>query len=97
MFASGTGSPVVVTLGAGRAPVRRNGTATELAAPSVRPVDSTGAGDVFTGALATRLAAGQQVEAAVRWAVVAASLSTARLGARAAPCHRGRRAVLAGR
>jgi ribokinase len=97
LLAARTGSPVVVTLGADGAILFDGGTATELAAPSVVAVDSTGAGDVFTGALAARLAAGQQVEAAVRWAVIAASLSTARPGARAAPDAEDVEQWLAGR
>ncbi len=80
-----TGSAVVVTLGADGALLFDDNNAAEVAAPLVRPVDSTGAGDVFTGALAARLAAGQPLEAAVRWAVVSASLSTTRAGARSAP------------
>jgi ribokinase len=78
-----TGQPVIVTLGAegalllapGRAPVR-------VPSHPAPVVDTTGAGDAFNGALATRLAAGAQVEEAVRYAVVAAGLSVARPGAR---------------
>jgi ribokinase len=52
-----------------------------VAAPSVKAVDATGAGDTFCGALAAALAAAQPIESAVRFAVVAASLSVETPGA----------------
>ncbi|MFC8790994.1 carbohydrate kinase family protein [Streptomyces cinereoruber] len=57
---------VVVTLGAAGALVAEGGAvAARAAAPPVRPVDSTGAGDAFTGAfLAARLAGADPVKAA---------------------------------
>ncbi|MFI8765982.1 carbohydrate kinase family protein [Streptomyces sp. R-07] len=57
---------VVVTLGAAGALVAEGGTVTaRVTAPPVRPVDSTGAGDAFTGAfLAARLAGADPVRAA---------------------------------
>ncbi|WP_137990059.1 carbohydrate kinase family protein [Streptomyces vilmorinianum] len=57
---------VAVTLGAEGAVVAEAGSVTgRVAAPAVRPVDSTGAGDAFTGAfLAARLAGADAVEAA---------------------------------
>ncbi|MFE5730984.1 carbohydrate kinase family protein [Streptomyces sp. NPDC056528] len=57
---------VVVTLGAAGALVAEDGAVTaRVAAPPVRPVDSTGAGDAFTGAfLAARLAGADPVKAA---------------------------------
>ena len=45
-------------------------------------VDATGAGDGLNGALAAALAAGEDLETAARRAVVAASLSVTRAGAR---------------
>jgi 2-dehydro-3-deoxygluconokinase len=49
--------------------------------PKVRAVDSTGAGDVLSGAFLARVLAGDTVEAAARYAVTAASLSTLGYGA----------------
>lgn len=47
----------------------------------VEPVDTTGAGDAFCGALAARLAAGENLRAAVRWAAAAGALATTIPGA----------------
>ncbi len=45
------------------------------------PVDATGAGDTFGGALLARLVAGDDLHAAARYATVAAALSTEGYGA----------------
>lgn len=50
-------------------------------APEVQPVDTTGAGDAFNGALAAELASGREIGDALRFAVAAASLSTTQPGA----------------
>jgi len=47
----------------------------------VSAVDSTGAGDCFVGAVAARLAAGDDLLAAVRYANAAASICVQRRGA----------------
>lgn len=74
--------PVVETRGADGAVLVAGGTRTAIAAPPVDPVDTTGAGDTLTGALAARIAAGDELEAAARYAVLAAALSVTRPGAR---------------
>lgn len=47
----------------------------------VKAIDSTGAGDVFSGSLAAFLAEGMSIEEAVRMAIASASISVTRMGA----------------
>jgi ribokinase len=79
-----TARAVVVTLGARGALVVPGGGGPALLQPPppVRPVDTTGAGDCFSGALAQALAGGAGLPAAVRYAATAAALSTTGPGAR---------------
>jgi ribokinase len=81
-----TRSAVVVTLGARGALVlpAPDGPVTLQPPPPVTPVDTTGAGDCFCGALAQALASGSNLSGAVRYAVAAAALSTTGPGARGA-------------
>lgn len=79
----GAPGTIVATLGARGAAVCTGESVTLISPPRVTVVDSTGAGDTFVGALAAELATGSDVLAAARMAVVAASLSTQRLGATA--------------
>lgn len=77
-----TGAPVVVTLGAAGAIVVAGDLVTQIRAPKVDVVDTTGAGDTFAGVLAAELAQGVQLVSAARFAVAAASISVAAAGAR---------------
>ncbi|MEO7056244.1 MAG: sugar kinase [Caldimonas sp.] len=54
---------------------------THIAPHPCRPVDATGAGDTFGGAFVARMVAGDSIEAAGRYAAVAAALSTEGFGA----------------
>jgi ribokinase len=77
-----TGAAVIVTLGdAGALVVDRDG-ARRYSAIDVEPVDTTGAGDVFNGVLAARLAAGDALDEAVRWAIAGSGLAVTERGAR---------------
>jgi ribokinase len=77
---------MVVTLGARGALVvpADGGTPLLQPPPPVTPVDTTGAGDCFCGALGQALAGGASLTEAVRHAVAAAALSTTGPGARGA-------------
>ncbi len=82
------GLTCVVTLGAqGAIAVSRDGT---WAAPSlpVRPVDTTGAGDCFTGVLAAMLDEGVALPDALRRACLAASLACLAMGAQSSQPRR---------
>jgi ribokinase len=74
-------STVVVTLGAaGAVAVRASGTVNVTAFP-VEAIDTVGAGDAFSGALAACLAAGSSVEDALVVASAAGALTCTRRGA----------------
>jgi ribokinase len=77
------GRSIIVTLGAaGVLVVAGDGPALAIPRWPVRPVDTTGAGDAFNGALAAGLAEGRDLAVAATRAVAAAGLSTTRPGAR---------------
>ncbi|MEJ3749341.1 ribokinase [Actinomycetes bacterium KLBMP 9797] len=73
---------VVMTLGAGGvAYADRDGAHLRVDAPTVDAVDTTAAGDAFTGALAVAWAEGRPVVDALRWACAAGAACARRLGA----------------
>jgi ribokinase len=72
---------VITTLGARGARCRTAGDSFEIPAPVVRPVDTTGAGDAFTGALALAWAQRRDPRDAVAFAAAAGALATTRPGA----------------
>ena len=80
----GAGSVVVTLGGRGALVVPAGGAALLQVPPPVDPVDTTGAGDCFCGALAQALARGDDLAGAVRFAVAAAAASTTGVGARGA-------------
>lgn len=89
---------VVITMGARGAFVAGPDLRRHVPAFAVRAVDTTGAGDVFNGALAVALAEAQPLLTAVRFACAAAAISVTRAGAMpSAPSRRAIAAFLAGR
>lgn len=79
---SQTAGLVVMTRGGLGALVARDGeVVAEVPAREVVAVDTTGAGDTFAGVLVARLADGDELEAALAAATVAASISVTRQGA----------------
>ncbi|OMI34122.1 ribokinase [Streptomyces sparsogenes] len=72
---------VVVTLGAGGALVADRDRTVLVPSLPVEAVDTTGAGDAFTGALGWRLGVGDDLETAVRFAVRVGAAAVTRAGA----------------
>ena len=72
---------VIVTRGAEGVSIHSSEGRLDQPAFPVDPVDTTGAGDAFCGALGARLAAGDDVAAAVAFAAAAGALATTRHGA----------------
>ena len=79
---------VLVTLGAAGSVVLDSANTAEpvvrIAPTTVAAVDTTGAGDAFTGAVAARLADGDTLAAAARYASVAAALAATKKGTQTA-------------
>lgn len=75
---------VLVTLGAQGSVVIDAGQVSRIAPTVVDAVDTTGAGDSFTGATAARLAAGDSLLDAARYASVAAALAATKRGTQTA-------------
>lgn len=82
LFAAGVAT-VIITRGAAGVTVLESPSATPwtLDAFEVDPVDTTGAGDAFCGALASRIAAGDDLRTAVRYACAAGAIATTIAGA----------------
>src|SRR5439155_15319239 len=84
LLAAGAGA-VAVTLGADGVELHRPGSpVAAVPAFPVDVVDTTGAGDAFSGALAWALAGGEALDSAIELACAAAAPSTRALGARSA-------------
>lgn len=76
------GKNSIVTLGAhGAVLIDTNGAITRCAAPTVKVVDTTGAGDAFVGTFAYALASGKTALEAMKLGISVASLSVTRKGA----------------
>lgn len=74
-------SSVVLTQGAKGSLVYQDGSFQQIPAVSASPVDTTGAGDSFTGALAVKLAMQESIITAAQYANVYASLKVEKQGA----------------
>jgi ribokinase len=89
---------VIITLGDQGAFVAAPTGSQHIPGHRVKPVDTTGAGDVFNGALAVALANDDPLPAAVHFANAAAALSVTRLGAQpSAPKRREIQKLMASR
>jgi ribokinase len=80
---------IIITLGADGAFVLDDGEFLWVPAPVVTAVDTTAAGDVFSGALAVALSEGRSMKDAVGFACAAAALSVTRMGAQSSAPTRG--------
>lgn len=76
-----TNAAVVLTLGAQGALMLTGTTCEHVSALSVDPIDTTGAGDAFCGALATALASGETLHSAVGFANAAGAAAVTVIGA----------------
>lgn len=74
---------VIFTLGEKGVYFSNNTHSKNIDAPRVKVVDSTAAGDIFNGALATAIANGKEWDEAIDYAINAASISVTKIGAQA--------------
>lgn len=79
---------VVITMGKQGAYFKNVSSSFMVPAPVVRAVDTTAAGDTFSGALTVAITEGMDWESALLFAVKAASISVTRMGAQASVPYR---------
>jgi len=79
---------VIITMGAKGAFIYSKGKEEMIPAYPVKAIDTTGAGDVFNGALAVALADGRKIKEAVQYACKASALSVTRPGAQSSAPYR---------
>jgi ribokinase len=82
LLAAGAGAVVVTRGGDGTELHPADGAASHIAPSHAEVVDTTGAGDAFTAALAVALAQGRELPDAVAWASAAGAIATEGFGAR---------------
>jgi len=82
LLAAGAGAVVVTHGGSGTDVHAADGTAVHIEPSRADVIDTTGAGDAFTAALAVGLANGRELRDAVAWASAAGAIATEGLGAR---------------
>ena len=82
LLAAGVGAVVVTRGGDGTELYPAGGAATRIEPSRAEVVDTTGAGDAFTAALAVGLANGRELPDAVAWASAAGAIATEGFGAR---------------
>lgn len=82
---------VIITLGASGALLSEHGVKSRVPCFPSHPRDTTGAGDAFNGALAARLACGEPLQAAARFAAAYAAVSVEKQGASSLPEYRRHR------
>lgn len=79
---------VIVTLGEHGCLVAAEGEDCRIAVPSVRAVDTVGAGDAFCGGMAVALSEGRDLMVAADWGCAAGAFAVTRPGAQGALPHR---------
>ncbi|HMH22518.1 MAG TPA: ribokinase [Puia sp.] len=84
---------VIITLGRQGAYFQNDILRLKVDAPVVQAIDTTAAGDVFSGALAVAITEEIDWERAIKFAVAAASISVTRLGAQASVPYRRETAI----
>jgi ribokinase len=80
---------LIITRGAQSTLLITKSAVAEVPAHPITPVDTVGAGDTFAGAFVTHFAEGADLLECIRWANVAAALSTLKSGAQEGVPHRG--------
>jgi len=79
---------VIITLGKQGAFFQNSNLKLTIPAPNVNPIDTTAAGDTFNGAIAVAINEGMDWASAVKFAVMAASISVTKMGAQVSVPHR---------